>query len=193
MFSMCRKKRFFEVEYEIFHCFRFLKRCKKYSTASDLRTIYVTYYRSKIEYNSHLWAGASKSALDFVDRIQSRAMKLIGDDRVASYIASLGHRRNVSCIVLFYKYYFGKCSSGLSELIPPPQVFGRNTRLSGRSHAFTVATMSNRTTHYRENSFFTRTARLWNDLPANIFPECFNISMFKTRVNQHFLLSPPSI
>ena len=111
---------------------------------------------------------------------------------VASSITSLGHRRNVSCIVLFYKYYFGKCSSGLSELIPPHQVFGRNTRLSERSHAYIVATMSHITT-YRENSLFTLTARLWNDLSANIFPECFNISVFKARVNQHFLLSPPSI
>ena len=144
-------------------------------------------------YNSNFWADAFKSALDFVDRIQSRALKLIGDDMVASSMTSLGHRRNVSCIVLFYKYYFGKCSAGLSELIPLPQVFGRNTRLSGRSHAFTVATMSHRTTHYRDNSFFTRTARLWNDLPANIFPECFNISVFKTSVSHHFLLSPLSI
>ena len=153
----------------------------------------VTYVRPKIEYNSHLWTGESKSALDFVDRIQSPALKLIGDDRVPSSNTALGHRRNVSCIVVFYKYYFGKCSSGLSELIRPPQVLARNTRLSGRCHAFTVATISHRTTHYRENSFFTRTARLWNDLPANIFPEYFNISVFKARVNQHFLLSPPSI
>ena len=94
-----------------------------------------------MEYNSHLWAGASKSALDFVDRIQSRVLKLIGDDRVSSSINSLGYRRNVSCIVLFYKYYFGKCSFGHFELIPPPHVFARNTRLTGRSRAFTVATI----------------------------------------------------
>ena len=159
-------------------CLGFLKWCKKYFTPSD-----ITYIRPKMKYNSHLWAGASKSALDFVDRMQSRALKLIEDDRVANSITSLGHRRNVSCIVPFYKYYFGKCSSGLSS-----QVFGRNTRLSGRRHAFTVATTSHRTRMYRENSFFTHTARLWND-----FPECFNISMFKTRVHKHFLLSPPSI
>ena len=144
-----------------------------------------------MEYNSHLWAGASKSALHFVDRIQSQVyrVKLIGDDRVASSITSLGHRTNVSCRVLFYNYYFGKCSPGLSELVPPPLVFMRNTRLAGRSHAYTVETMSHRTTHYRENC----TARLWNNLPADIFPTSFNISLFKARINQHFLLSPPSI
>ena len=126
IFSMCRKKQ---------PSLGFLKRCKKYFTPSDLRTIYVTYIRPKMEYNSHLWTGASKSAIHCVDRIQSRAWKLIGDDRVAS------------CKVLFFKYYFGKYSSGLSELILPPQVFARNSRLSERSHAFTVATMSYCTTH----------------------------------------------
>ena len=80
--------------------FGFLKQCKKYFTPCDLRTIYVTYIRPKMEYNSHLWAAASKSALDFVDRIQSRALKLIGNDRFASSIIFLGHRRNVSCIAL---------------------------------------------------------------------------------------------
>ena len=45
----------------------------------------------------------------------------------------------------------------------------KKTRLSGRSHAFTVATMSQRTTHCRENLFFTRTTRFWNDLSANIY------------------------
>ena len=180
----------FNVSKEAAKCLGFLKRCKKYFTPSESALSMLPI--PKMEYNSHLWADASKSALAFVTRIQSQALKLIGDDRVVSSITSMGHRRNVSCI-LFYKYYFGKCSSGLSELIPPHQVFTRNTKLSDRSHAFTFATMTHRTTHYRENSFFTRTARLWNDLPANIFPECFNISVFKARVNQHFLLSPASI
>ena len=155
--------------------------------------IYVTQIRPKTEYNSYLWAGASKSALDFVHRIQSRALKPIGDDRVASSITSVGHRRNVSCILLFYMYYFGKCSFGLSELIPAPQAFTSNTRLFGRSYSYTVAYMAHRTTHCRENSFFTRTARLWYDLPPNIFPDNFNISLFKASVNKHFLIYLPYI
>ena len=71
-------------------------RRKKYFTPSDLRTIYVIYISPKMEYNSHLWAVVSKRALDVVDRIQNRALKLIVDDGVASSITSLGHRRNVS-------------------------------------------------------------------------------------------------
>ena len=168
----------FNVSKEAAQCLGFLKRCKKYFGPTDLRTIYVTYIRKKMEYISHLWAGASKCALD---------------DKVASSITSQGHRRNVSCIVLFYKYYFGKCSSGLYELIPPLQILTRNTRLSGRNHAYTVLTMSHRTTLYRENSFFARTARLWSNLSVDIFPTSFNIFLFKAGINQYFLLSPPSI
>ena len=59
----------FNMSKEAANCLDFLKRCKKYFTPSDLRTIYVTYNRPKMEYNSQLVA--SKSALDFVDRIQN--------------------------------------------------------------------------------------------------------------------------
>ena len=96
----------FNVTKEAAKSLGFFKPCKKYFTLFDLHTIHVTYIRPKMDYNSHLWAAASKNAVDFVDRIQSRALKHIEDD---SYISSLGHRCNVSSIVLFYKYYFELC------------------------------------------------------------------------------------
>ena len=108
----------FNVSKEAAKCLDFRKRCKKCFSPSNLLTINVAYITPKIEYNSHLWAGASKSTLDFADGIQSQALKLIEYDRVDSSIISLGHRRNFSCIVLFYKYYFGKYSLGLSKLKP---------------------------------------------------------------------------
>ena len=79
----------FNASKEAAKCLGFLRRCKIYFTSSDLRTIYVTYIRQKMEYNSHLWAGASKGALHFVDRIQSRALKLVGNDKVVSSIIVL--------------------------------------------------------------------------------------------------------
>ena len=99
----------FNLSNEAAKCLGFLKRCTYYFSLSVLSPIYVTYIRPKIKYNSHLWAAASKNALDFVNRIQNRALKLIEGDRVASSINSLGHCSNVSCTALFYKYYFGIC------------------------------------------------------------------------------------
>ena len=116
---------------------------------SETLDVLGTSIRSDLRLDDHVF-NVSKEA--------AKCLSFIGDDGVGSSITSLGYRRNLNCVVLFYKYYFGQCSSGLSELIPPSQVFARNTRLSGRNHAYTVASMYHCTTHYRENSFFTRTA-----------------------------------
>ena len=156
----------------------FLKRCKKYFTPSGLRTIYVTYIRQKMKYNSHLWVGASKSALDFVDRIQSRALKLI-NDRVAS------------CIVLFYKYNFGKCSSELSELIPQPR-YSRG--IPGSPDAAMLTLLRSCPTAQRITGKILSLPEL-HDCGTTYLQISFQlaISLFKARINQQFLLFPPSI
>ena len=37
------------------------------------------------------------------------------------------------------------------------------------------------------NSFFPRTARLWNSLPIECFPLTYDLSGFKSRINRHLL------
>ena len=32
----------------------------------------------------------------------------------------MAHRQNVASLSLFYRYYFGRCSSELAELVPLP-------------------------------------------------------------------------
>ena len=41
---------------------------------------------------------------------------------------------HVAGLSLFYRHYFGKCSSELAELVPLPYSRGRSTRYSGRLH-----------------------------------------------------------
>ena len=38
------------------------------------------------------------------------------------------------------------------------------------------------------NSFFPRTARLWNSLPIECFPLTYDLSGFKSRINRYFLI-----
>lgn len=173
-------------------CLGFLKRCKKYFTPSDLLIIYTTYIRPRMEYNSHIWAGAPKSSLELLDRIQKRAKVLIGDNSITSTLAPLEHRRNVGCVTLFYRYFNGMCSSEIRELVPNIKIFARSTRLAGGSHRFTVDLPVVRTTHYRKNSFFSRTVRMWNELPASVFPATIDTQRFKENVNKHYTHYPPS-
>ena len=82
---------------------------------------------------------------------------LINDNRVSNSIDSFKHRRNVACVSLFNRYNNGRCSRELRGLVPDNNIFLRSTRTSRRAHPF------------QRNSFFARTARLWDDHHAEVF------------------------
>ena len=71
-----------------------------------------------MEYCSHIWGGAPRShGLDLVDRVQKRVGSGLSSDSQA-----LLHRRDVASFSLFYKYYYGKCSSEHVDMVPPKHV-----------------------------------------------------------------------
>ena len=98
----------------------------------------------------------------------------------------LAHRRNVASLSLFYRYYFGRCLSELAQLVPLPYSRGRSTRYSDRLHDFSV-TIPRAYKDVYVNSFFPRTARLWNSLPIECFPLTYDLSGFKSRINKYLL------
>ena len=57
---------------------------------------------------------------------------------LATSLEPLAHRRNVASLNLFYRYYIGRCSSELAQLVPLPFSRGRSTRYSDRLHLFLV-------------------------------------------------------
>ena len=183
-------KHIFEIAKKAAQSIGLLKRCKKYFTPLDLRNIYTSYIRPKMEYNAHIWAGASRSSLEYLDRIQERAKRLIGDDEVSSSLSPLGHRRDVGCLTLLYRYFHGECASEIRDLMPPLRTFNRQTRFSRSAHRFHVNSMAQRTSHYQNGSFFSRTTRIWNTLPASVFPNEFNVARFKQNVHRFLTLFP---
>ena len=81
---------------------------------------------------------------------------IVGPSLAASLEPWAHHRASLS---LFYRYYFGRCSSGLGQLVPLPFSRGRSTRYSDILHGFSV----NIPRCYKDvyaRSFFTFTARL---------------------------------
>ena len=81
---------------------------------------------------------------------------------------------------------FGRCSSELAQLVPLPYSRGRSTRYSDRLHDFSV-TIPRCYKDFCVNSFFPRTARLWNSLPIECFPLSYDLSGFKSRINRYLL------
>ena len=129
-------------------------------------------YKSTIhpcmQYCCHVLAGAPSC---FLGKLQKRICRTVGPSLAAS-LEPLADRRNVVSLSLFYRYYFGRCSSELAQLVPLPYSRGRSTRYSDRLRDFSV-TIPRCYKDVYVTSFFPCTARLWNSLPI----ECFSFDL----------------
>ena len=85
---------------------------------------------------------------------------------LAASLEPLTHTLNTACLGLLYRYYFGRCSSGLAKLSPLPHSHGRSNRYSDKLHGFSV-TISRCYKDAYVNSFFFCLARLWNHCMQN--------------------------
>ena len=124
--------------------------------------LYKSTIRPCMEYCCHVCAGVPSCYLELLEKLQKRICRTVGTSLAAS-LEPLAHSRNVASLSLFYKYYFGRCSSGLAQLVPLPFSRGRSTRYSGRLHDFSV-TIPRCYKDVYVNSFSPHTARLRNSL-----------------------------
>ena len=94
-------------------------------------------YKSTIcpcmEYCCHVWAGAPSSYLESLDKLQKRICMTVGP-LLAAPLEPVAHSRNVASLSIFYRYYFGRCSSEMSQLVPLPFSRGGSTHYSDRLH-----------------------------------------------------------
>ena len=126
----------------------------------------------------HVWAGGHVWTGAFV-KLQKRICRIVGPLLAASY-ELLTHHWNVASLSLFYRYYFGWCSSEMALLVPPPYSCKRSARYSDRLDDLSVtiptfARMSMSTVSFR------------NSLPIECFPLLYDLSGFKSRINWHLL------
>ena len=138
-----------------------------------------------MEHCCHVWVGAPSWYLEFLNKLQKRICRTVGPSLAVS-LEPLAHGGNVATLSLFYRYYFGRFSAELADMVPLPYSQGRSTRYSDRLHDFSVTIPA----CYKDvciNSFSPRTTRLWNSLPKKLFSLTYDLSGFKSRINRHLL------
>ena len=145
--------------------------------------LYKSTLRPCMEYCFHVLAGTPSCYLELLDKLQQRIYRTV-DPSLAASLEPLAHRQNVASLSLFYNYYFYKCSSEVAELVPIPYSRGRSTRYCDILYDFSV-TIPRYCKDFYVNSFFPRTAILWNSLPIECFPLTKDLSVFKSRINRH--------
>ena len=106
---------------------RALIRSMKFLSPERALYLYKSTIRQCMEYCCHVWAGARICYLELLDDLQKRVCRTVGPSLAAS-LEPLAHRRNVTSLSLFYRYYFGRCCSELAQLVPLPYSRGRSTR-----------------------------------------------------------------
>ena len=111
------------------------------------------------------WGSSPYTSL--LDRIESKAIRLIGDPSLTSTLDPLSLRRKVASLSLFYRYYFGHCSDELAACIPPPMARPRSTRQATFAHNYCVE-LSNARINRFSDGFFPSTSHLWNSLPSSV-------------------------
>ena len=137
-------------------------------------------FSSKLDWGSYI-ISIAKSASKKIGAL-IRSMKFLSAE-----VALFRYKSTIRpCLSFFYRYYFGRCSSGLAELVSLLYSRRRSTRYSDRLHDFPV-TIPRCYEDIYVNSFFPRTARLCNSLPIECFSLTDYLSGFKSRINRYLL------
>ena len=137
-----------------------------------------------MEYCCPVWAGAPSSFLELLDKLQKRICKTVSPSLAAS-LETLAHRRNVASLSLYI---------GITLVDVHLNWFNwfHFLILEGGVLVILMDCMISVTIHrcYKDvcvNSFFPRTARLWNFLPIECVPLTYDLNGFKSRINRHLL------
>ena len=134
----------------------FLARARGFFSSSHLLSIYKSQIRPSIEYCSHVWGGAPKSTLCLLDKVQSKAIRLINNPNLTKSLQLLSHRRLVGGLSIFYRYFNLHCSQEIRDIISVPLRRVRTTRSSTHSRPFQVSLPNPRTLPHK-SSFIPRT------------------------------------
>ena len=137
-----------------------------------------------MEYCCNVWARAPSCNLELLEKLQKRIYRTVGPSLAAS-LEPFAHCWNVASLSLFYRYYFGRCSSGLAQLVPVPFSWGRFTHYFNRLHGFSV-TVHRYCKDVYVRGFFRHTARLCNSLHIECFPLTLSLEL---SFNCRFFLS----
>ena len=108
-----------------------LIRSVKFLSPDVALCLYKSTIRPCMEYCCHVWGGAPGCYLELLDKLQKQICWTVGPS-LATFLEPLAHHQNVSSLSLSYRYYFGRCSSDLTQLVQFPFSQGRSTHYSNR-------------------------------------------------------------
>ena len=149
-----------------------LSRVRHLLNAENLKTMYLMFIRSIMEYNSISWMGAAQSHLNKLDRIQHTAEKL------CNFTAEpLQARRDVAALAFAFKLLDGKTRGELVHFVPkliePLRLCRKRTRHTLEGTQVASKMKSNSLDVYKR-SFVCALPQIWSRIPIEIIDKGAN-------------------
>ena len=129
--------------------------------------------RSYMVYGSHAWGGSTHTAL--LNRVESKALRLINSPPLTDCLDSLSHRHNVTSLSNFYGSFHAYCSYELANCMPPSLPRPRCTRHFSSSHPYSVHLPNARINQYLQ-SFIPYTLNSKTLFLCLFFPSAFDLN-----------------
>ena len=159
----------------------YLLRCARpVMRPAALSTIYKSFIRSQVEYCCPIWMGAGATVIKSLDRIQTRAIRILGDTE-GNKLQSLAHRRGVAAMCVFHRLINRQAPSPLHSLIPQEAKSHRSSRRSLFPCAFKIPRTS--PVDYWTRSCIPLLSSVWNTAISPAIRLIKHSQRFKLAVN----------
>ena len=170
--------------------------CKEVKNTNTRRILYCALVRPKLEYASSVWSPYTIKHRLLIENVQRRATKFILNypdnmsyvDRLQkTNLLSLEFRREISDLILLFKSKHHLITMDINKYLCTynPGYQSRNYD----ENNFHLIIKHNQ--EYFQNSYFIRSAKLWNSLPTEI-KKSSSLCSFKTRLNNLYSIKSKS-
>lgn len=168
----------------------FLRRAAKVLDYEGRLTTYKGFVRPVLEYAPLVWMSATDTHLKRLDRVQKKAMRIIGP---GTLLQSLSARRTVAGLSYLYKLHSVPGPPQLTAMVPPPAPLILNartrTQLDRRArHNFQLQSpLPTNSPNYLQRSFPFCLIDVWNELPPDVLtnpPALVRLQTFKCHVQK---------
>ena len=186
------------------------RNCSFTKCKTSRKLLYLSLVRSLFEHCSQIWCPTNPTQVAKFVKIQKRAIKWIFNEPYCRYsekeylgklkelnILPMDYKFQLNDLIIFHKIFHGKYSVGLPSFILKytdmnSAYFQRQTRTYNDSDRHKVKCIFAPKVNSFKNSFFVRSARSWNSLPAEIRSHD-TIDSFKANLEKYFwnCLFPP--
>jgi hypothetical protein len=160
-----------------------LNRARAVFDKPSLLQLYKSHVRSTMEYCSPIWMGASNTSIALLDRIQSRAAKLIGPKAIE--LPCLSHRRDVTALCAMHRIVHDTAPQPLLSFRPTLTTRRRSARL-GPPTMFVEPRVDSVKAKYWIRSFIPLLTSAWNKLDPHL-QNTKDLKEFKNKIKNKSL------